>query len=771
MIYLGQSLRRVEDHRLLTGQSQFVDDMTLPGMLHAVVLRSPHAHAAILSIDVAPARRTIGVVSVVTASDLEHVAAHIPTRRNADADELNPPEHPVLARDKVCYVGQPVAIVVAQDPYVARDALELIQVDYAPLPAVIDPLKAMHPDTPIVHAELGSNIVLKVTSAGGDLAMAFAQADHIVRQHYQVQRLAPVPMETRGVVADYQPQNDRLTVWDSTQNPHGMKPRLAQLLGRSESSLRVVTPDVGGGFGEKGCLFPEEVAISYLATHLGRPIKWIENRRENQLAFHGRGHTVDMEAAAKNDGTLLGMRVQIVADLGAYFLLSTPTVPVSTSHRLTGPYTTPAMRVEVHGVVTNKPPTGAYRGAGGPEAAFCMERTIDLIAQDLHLDPAEVRRKNLIPSHAFPYCTPTGITYDSGQYEQALDRALELSDYATWRERSRQQGPTQESRIGVGLATVVKGTGARTPNLAEHARVIIDPPGRIRVYTGISPHGQGSETTFAQIVADELGVTPADVHVLHGDTDDLPAGGGTSGSRGLIAGSSAVHVVLQKARQHLMLIATHLLDCRPEDVVFADGRVYNRHHPERDVPFSHITAAAYDKTLLPPALELGLDFSGSHTLPASPYAFGAHVAVVEVSQETGAIRLLHYVAVHDAGRIVNPLLAAGQVHGSVVQGIGQALLEGMVYSPEGQPLTGSLLDYAIPRASQLPALTLDTLETLSPLTPLGVKGIGELPTLAAPAAVANAVMDALSYRGIRHIDTPLTPEKIWQALQHAEKGA
>jgi carbon-monoxide dehydrogenase large subunit len=276
---------------------------------------------------------------------------------------------------------------------------------------------------------------------------------------------------------------------------------------------------------------------------------------------------------------------------------------------------------------------------------------------------------------------------------------------------------------------------------------------------------------LAQIVADAMGVTPADVHVLHGDTDDLPAGGGTSGSRGLIAGSSAVHVVLQKARQHLMLIATHLLDCRPEDVVFADGRVYNRHHPERDVPFSHITAAAYDKTLLPPALELGLDFSGSHTLPASPYAFGAHVAVVEVSLETGAIRLLHYVAVHDAGRIVNPLLAAGQVHGSVVQGIGQALLEGMVYSPEGQPLTGSLLDYAIPRASQLPALTLDTLETLSPLTPLGVKGIGELPTLAAPAAVANAVMDALSYRGIRHIDTPLTPEKIWQALQNAEKGA
>ncbi|WP_089722375.1 xanthine dehydrogenase family protein molybdopterin-binding subunit [Candidatus Entotheonella palauensis] len=771
MIYLGQSLRRFEDHHLLTGQSQFVDDMMLPDMLHAVVLRSPHAHAAITSMEVAAARQATGVVSVVTALDLEHVAAHIPTRRNADADELSPPEHPVLASDKVCYVGQPIAIVVAESLSAARDALELIEVDYAPLPVVVDPLLATHPDTPVVHAELGTNRVLQVTSAGGDLAAAFAQADHVVRQQYQVQRLAPAPMETRGLVADYQAQDDRLTVWDSTQNPHGMKPRLAQLLGRPERSIRVVTPDVGGGFGEKGCLFPEEVAIAYLATRLERPVKWVETRQENQLAFHGRGHIVEVEAAAQSDGTLLGLRVHIVADLGAYFLLSTPTVPVSTSHRLTGPYTTPAMCIEVHGVVTNKPPTGAYRGAGGPEAAFCMERTIDLIAQELNLDPAEVRRKNLIPPDAFPYTTPTGIMYDSGQYEQALDRALELSDYATWRSRSRQQVLTQEPLIGVGLATVVKGTGARTPNLAEHARVIIEPSGRVLLHLGISPHGQGSETTFAQIVADELGVRPADVQVLHGDTDDLPGGGGTSGSRGLIAGSSAAHVVLQEARQRLILIATHLLDCRPEDVVFQDGEVYDRHHPERSVPFSRIAAMAHDEAQLPPGVERGLDFSGSHTLPASPYAFAAHVAVVEVSPETGAIRLLNYVAVHDAGRIVNPLLAAGQVQGSIVQGIGQALLEGMIYSPEGQPLTGTLSDYAVPRAIHIPELTLDTLETLSPLTPLGVKGIGELPTLAAPAAVANAVMDALSHWGIRHIDTPLTPAKIWQALQEAGERA
>ena len=767
MPYVGQSLKRFEDHRLLTGQGQFLDDLTFPGLLHAVVLRSPHAHAVLTSLEVMAARQAPGVVAVVTATDLEHIAAHIPTRRTVDADALRPPEHPVLARDKVCYVGQPVAIVVARDPYVARDAVEVIAVHYAPLPAVIDPLTAMHPDTPVVHADLGTNGVLHVTSRGGDLEAAFAQADLVVRQQYQVQRLAPAPMETRGVVADYHPHDDRLTVWDSTQNPHGMKPRLAQVLGRPASSIRVVTPDVGGGFGQKGCLFPEEVAIAALAIRLGRPVKWVEERWENQLAFHGRGHTVDVEAAVHHDGTLLGLRVHIVADLGAYFLLSTPTVPVSTSHRLTGPYTTPAMRIAVQGVVTNKPPTGAYRGAGGPEAAFCMERTLDLIARDLHLDPAAVRRKNLIPPDAFPYRTPTGITYDSGRYAQAFERALALSDYTTWRARARQQEPTHAPRIGVGVATVVKGTGARTPNLEEHARVRIEPTGHVRVYTGISPHGQGSETTLAQIAADALGVTPAEVQVLHGDTDDLPAGGGTSGSRGLIAGSSAIHGVLQEARQTLLVLATHLLDCRPEEVVFQDGRVYAHPHPERHLPFARLAAAAYDEAQVPPGVARGLDFGGSHTLPASPYAFGAHVAVVEVAPETGAIRLLHYVAVHDAGRIVNPLLAAGQVHGSIVQGIGQALLEGMVYSPEGQPLTGTLVDYVLPRALHIPALTLDTLETLSPLTPLGVKGLGELPTLAAPAAVANAVMDALAPWGVRHIDTPLTAAKVWHALQAA----
>jgi len=768
VVYTGQSVKRFEDPRLLTGQGAFLDDVKLPGMLHAAVLRSPHAHARITAIDTTAARHVPGVVRVITAADLEGVVEPVPTRRETEAEALQPPVHPVLARDKVCYTGQPIAIVVAQDPYLVRDALALMQVEYAPLPPVIDPLEATQADAPIVHPELGTNIVLRTLNAGGDFAAALAQAEHVVLQRYRVQRLAPAPLETRGVVAHYQPQDDLLTVWDSTQHPHEVRDQLARVLHRPEHSVRVVAPDVGGGFGEKGGLYSEEIAMSYLAILLGRPVKWVEERWENMLAFHGRGHTVDVEAAVKRDGTLLGLRVQIVADLGAYFLLSTPTVPILTSHRLSGPYHIPAMHVEVRGVITNKPPTGAYRGAGGPEAAFCLERTVDLIARDLQLDPAEVRRRNFIPPEAFPYETPTGLTYDSGEYEKALDRALKLSDYYRWRAHSRQQGHSGAPLVGVGLATVVKGSGGRVPRLTDYARVIIEPSGHITVHTGVSPHGQGSATTFAQVVADELGVTPADVRVVHSDTAIVPMGGGTAASRGLIAGGSALYVVLQEARQKLALLASHLLDCPVQDVCFQDSRACPRHDPEHHVPFPRLAAAAYNDTLLPPGVEPGLDFRGTHTLRTSPYAFGAHVAVVEVSQETGAVSVLHYVAVHDAGRIINPLLAAGQVHGGIAQGLGQALLEGMIYSPEGQPLTGTLLDYALPRASTTPAFTLDTLETLSPLTPLGAKGIGELPTLAAPVAIANAVMDALSHVGVRHIDTPLTPEKIWHALQGKE---
>ncbi|MCH8226331.1 MAG: xanthine dehydrogenase family protein molybdopterin-binding subunit, partial [Chloroflexi bacterium] len=684
MTYSGQSLKRFEDYQLLTGQGSFVDDIKLPGMLHALVLRSPHAHARIRSINTTDALSLPGVAVVITAADIEGAISDPPARREQEGHDNRAPEHPVLAKDKVCYVGQPVAVVVADDLRQAREALDLIQVDYEALPAIIDPLEATGEDALVIHQEMDTNVAMRVSHTGGDLEAAFAQADHVVRQQYQVQRLAPAPMETRGLVADYQPREDLLTVWDSTQHPHSVKDRLARLLNRPEGKLRVIAPDVGGGFGEKGSFFPEEVAIPYLSMLLERPVKWVEDREENMLAFHGRGHSVDMEVAVKSDGTILGMRVNIVSDLGAYFMAGTTTVPLLTSYRLVGPYRTPAARVELLGVLTNKPRTGPYRGAGGPEAAFCMERTIDLIAQDLDLDPAEVRSRNFITPESFPYDTPTGLTYDSGNYAQALDRALELSDYHSWRAQTRQGRGDGQPLIGIGLATVVKGTGGRGANLTDHARVIVEPSGRVTVHTGVSPHGQGTATTFSQLVADELGVTPSDVQILYGDTDALPSGGGTSASRGLVAGGSAMFYPLQEARQKLNIIAAHLLHCPAEDVDFQEGRVFNRNNPGQDMPFSHVAAAAHSEELLPPGVTPGVDISGSHTIPLSPYAFGAHVAVVEVSPDTGAVKILKYVAVHDAGRIINPMLAEGQVQGAVAQGIGQALMEGMTYTSEGQ---------------------------------------------------------------------------------------
>src|SRR5262245_39572524 len=570
MSYTGQPLKRLEDPRLLTGHGSFVDDIQLPDMLYASVLRSPHAHARLKSIDVEAARRLPGVVAVLTGADIAGALGNLPTRAMEgewQVEAMHAPEQPVLARDKVCYVGQPVAVVVGKDRYVARDAVDLIEVDYEPLPPLIDPLDAAREDSHPIHAQIGTNIALRIRHdrQGEDLDAAFAQADRIIQQRYEVQRLAPVPLETRGLVAHYQPEEGLLTIWASTQGPHRVRRQLGRLLNRPESQIRVIAPDVGGGFGEKGGVFPEDAAIAYLAVTLGRPIKWVADRQETMLGFHGRGHIVDVEAAVTHAGLLLGIRLRIVADAGAYFGNSTPGPPYRASHRIIGPYQTPAARIEVLGVITNKPPTGAYRGAGGPEAAFCMERTIDLIAQELGLDPAEVRRKNFIAPDAFPYETPTGLTYDSGNYEAVLDRALQLADYQRWRARARQRTCPDAPLIGVGLATVIKMFGGSGDSCVEDAWITIEPSGHIVARTGVSPHGQGSETAFAQIVADGLGVTPADVRVLHSDTAVVPSGGGTGSTRGTVVGGSALYVVAQQARQHLAHLRAAPLDCPPED--------------------------------------------------------------------------------------------------------------------------------------------------------------------------------------------------------------
>ena len=554
---------------------------------HAAVLRSPHAHARIRSIDASAARNLPGVVTVLTGADTAGVLNDVPTRAMAgdlSVDEMKLVEQPVLARGKVCYVGQPVAIVVARDRYQARDALEGILVDYEPITPVLDPMAAMRDDAIAIHQEVGTNLGLRVSHEGGDVAAAFAQADRVIQQRYHVQRLAPVPLETRGVAAHYQADEDLLTVWNSTQAPHRVRRYLAPLLKRSEDRIRVIAVDVGGGFGEKGCMFPEDVIVPYLALILGQPVKWVADRQENMLTFHGRGHTADVEAAVKRDGSILGLRVHIVADLGAYCLMSTALVPYLTSHRIAGPYKIPAISVEVRGIFTNKPPTGAYRGAGGPEAAFCTERTVDLIAHDLDLDPAEVRRKNFISPDAFPYTTPTGMTYDSGDYARGFERALELADYAHWRERTRQPRGSTEPLIGVGLATVVKASGAQGDYRTDSAQVRIAPTGHVIAYTGVSPHGQGSGTTFAQIVADELGVSPAEVEVQYGDTAMFPNGGGTGASRGLTVGGSALYVVLQEARRKLARIAAHQLQCTEEELVFQGGHILIAASPSKPWP-------------------------------------------------------------------------------------------------------------------------------------------------------------------------------------------
>ena len=764
MSYVGQPLKRFEDPRLLTGQGTFVDDLHVPDMLYAVVLRSVYAHARIHAIDASAARRLPGVVQVLTAPDLVGKVKDIPPRPTPELEGVSVPEHPVLARDKVCYVGQPVAVVVAHDRYLARDALDCIEVDYQSLPPVMDPWDAAQEGAMPIHEAFGSNVAMRIREGRGDVQAAFAQADAIIRGRYDVPRLSPAPMEGRGLLAQYQPEADLLTLWASTQVPHRLKNSVQWLLMRPPRQMRVIAPDVGGGFGQKVETWPEDIALSYLAMALGRPIKWVEERWENLLAYHGRGYSAEVEAAVKRDGSIQGMRFHIVADVGAYFLTATAGPPINAAHRVAGPYAIPTMEVECLGVLTNKPPTGPYRGAGGPEGAFFMERTIDLIAHELNLDPSEVRKRNFILPEDFPYRTATGLNYDSGDFLPAFERALELAEYDSFRQQQRAR-ESQQSLIGIGVATVVKASGGRGEMKTSQARISVEPTGLIKVYTEVSPHGQGTETTFAQIAADELGVRVEDVQVLHGDTDMLPAGQGTFASRGLTIGGSAVYVGLREARQKMARVAARFLECPSEAIVFQGGRVFDRRYPDQTLTFSQVAAAAYRAEGLPPGMEPGLECLVGFMLPENPFGFAAHIAVIEVDRATGEVQFLRYAAVHDCGRVINPTLLAGQVHGAIAQGIGPALTEAMIYSPDGQPLTGSLLDYAILSADEVPVIHLDVRQAPSPTNPLGVKGIGELPTVAAPVAVANAVMDALARCGICLLDLPLTAEKIWRAMQ------
>lgn len=764
--FVGARVRRREDPRLITGRATYVDDVRLPGTLHLAFLRSPYAHARIVRIDSSRARTAPGVVAVVTGAEVKDLAGPLPVASTQPGMRMVR-RYP-LAIDRVRHVGEPVAVVAATSREAARDALDLITVEYEPLPAVVEVEQALAPGAPRVHEEFPDNQAFVITHDGGDVERAFREADRVIALRLENQRVIPLPMEPRAVLAHR--QGDLLTVWLSTQIPHGARSYYAEIFGLPENQIRVIAPEVGGGFGAKADIYAEEVMTVALALKLGRPVKWTADRREEFVGMsHGRGQVDFVEAAVKNDGTVLGLRLRVLSDLGAYYQLFTAGIAPLTGLMAVGPYKIPNVHYEIVGVFTNKTPTDAYRGAGRPEATYLLERLMDVIARDLGLDPAEVRRRNLLEPHQFPYTTPTGAEYDSGNYRPTLERALAIVNYRQFREeqaRLRAQG----RYLGLGLSFYVEICGMG-PSKAmggqgwEQATVVVEKTGKVTVLAGISPHGQGQETTFAQIVADELGVTPEDVVVLHGDTAIVPKGVGTFGSRGLAVGGTALVMSLNKVKEKARQIAAHLLEAAVEDVVWENGRFVVRGVPGRGVTIQEIAAEAYDARRLPPGMEPGLTASSFFEPPNFTYPHGCHVAIVEVDPETGRVVLRRYVAVDDCGRVISPLLVEGQLHGGIAQGVAQALCEGVHYDESGQLITGSLMDYAVPTAHDLPAFELDRTETPTPVNPLGAKGVGEAGTIGSTPAVVNAVIDALAPFGVRHIDMPLTPEKIWRAIQ------
>ena len=762
----GKKIRRREDPRLITGTATYLDDIKMPGMHHACVVRSPHAAARIKSLNVKPALARPGVAAVFTGADVKDLG---PIPCGASLPGLRTPHHHILAQDRVYLVGHPVAVVVATDRYIAADAVDLIEVDYEVLPAVSDPEKALAPGAPAVHPQWPDNTAFTFHQEGGDITGAFAQADVVVKQRITSQRLIPTSMETRGVVADWHAGDKSLTLWSSTQIPHLLRTLLAGILGMPENHLRVITPEVGGGFGSKLNVYAEEALMAFVSMRIGKPVKWVESRRENFLCtIHGRGHVDYFELAARRDGTMLGLRLKLIQDLGAYHQLLTPAIPTLSVLMMPGLYKFKNISADIVGVFTNCTPTDAYRGAGRPEATHGIERMVDILAAELKMDPAELRRKNFVGKDEFPFQTATGLAYDSGNYALPLDTALAEIDYPALR-REQQQARASGKLMGIGLSTYGEicaiGPSPATPAGGwESATVKIEPSGKITVMTGASPHGQGEETTFAQIVADELGVDIDDVVVLHGDTAVVQYGIGTFGSRGTAIGGTALYYALQELKGKVKKFGAMLLEC--DDVALAGGKCVDE-RTGKSVPFAQVAAASYRAMKLPPNTQPGLVATYFWEPPNFTFPFGAHVVITDVDRETGQVSIRRYVAVDDCGKIINPLIVAGQVHGGVAQGLGQALWEQAVYDENGQLLSGELTDYALPRAHMMPWIESSHTETPSPVNPLGVKGVGEAGTIGCSPAVVNSVVDALSHLGVRHIDMPLTPEKVWKLIQGA----
>jgi aerobic carbon-monoxide dehydrogenase large subunit len=782
---IGAAVKRVEDPRLITGVARYLDDVQLPGLTHVAILRSPYAHAGIRGIDTSAAAAAPGVIGVVTGKDFAELNP-LPCAWQAGGVENKVATPRVLEVDKVTFTGAGVAAVVAESQQAAEDALGLIEVDWMPLDAVIDPLRATEEGAPRIHDGAPGNVCMDWECGDAQATeRGLAAADVVVEQRLVNQRLIPTAIEPRGAIGQHEPTTGQYTVWMTSQAPHVMRLLMtAFVFGIPETKMRCIAPQVGGGFGSKIFLYPEYVLVAALAKKIGRPVKWVESRRENYVATtHGRDHVTDLEVGAARDGTITALRVKSYANLGGILSTIAPGIPTTLYGRmLSGAYRIPAIHCRVVGVYTNTGMVDAYRGAGRPEATYVVERAVDLVARELDLDPVEVRRKNFISPDAFPY-DPVGIlnglTYDSGDYEKALERALEIVGYESF--RTEQEAARREGRyLGIGLSSYVEmcgvapsawiGTGGEGwgAGLWESANVRVHLTGKVVVTTGSQSHGQGHETTMGQVVAEELGVPLEDVTVEHSDTLGTPFGYGTYGSRSAAVGTVALFKATRRVKDKAKRLAAHMLEANVDDVDYEDGRAYVKGSPETGRTIQEIAAAAAVGYDLPAGEEPFLDETTYYDPPNCTFPFGTHVAVVEVDADTAEVTLRRYVAVDDVGRVINPLIVDGQVHGGIAQGVAQALWEGAVYDEDGQLLTSSLMEYAVPKANFFPSFEVDRTETPTDVNALGVKGAGETGTIASTPAVVNAVVDALAPLGIKHLDMPLTPERVWRAMREAQ---
>jgi carbon-monoxide dehydrogenase large subunit len=766
--WIGRPLKRYEDIELLQGKRQFVADINRPNLLYAFFVRSPYANARIKRILTDIAHTVEGVVAIITGEDIAQEARPLSSFARLGDSPVKPVPHPVLARDRVRYVGEPVAVILAESPHAAEDAGTSVAFEAEIFTATADPLRALKTDSALVHEDLGTNLALEFQLEGGEIARAFAEADLVVSHEFHVPRVAASPIEPRGCIAEYDSNTGMLTMWSSTQVPHRLRSELSNCLGMEEAMLHVIAPEVGGAFGSKSAIYPEEVAVALLAKKFGRPVKWVEERRENLVAAaQGRGQFASYQVAVRKDGTLLALSGEIVADLGAYFLFTTCVAPVLTSLMATGPYRIPNVAIKLQGVFTNKVPLGTYRGAGRPEAIYYLERMLDIIASRLELDPVELRRRNLIPSDSFPYTSATGVIYDSGNYERALDRGLEIFDYKGQRQYQRALREHEGSRsVGIGTCVYVELSGGIP--LREGAKVALESDGRMTVSVGVAPQGQGLETTFRQIVAEELGIPPESITVRYKDSAIIPSGVGTFASRSLALGGSAIYLALRELKDKTKLAAAEALHAPPEALQFGHAGWTHRD-----------TGAGISLKELAQKIESGpgavanqIRFEVEKTFEPAGFttSFGVHIAMVEIDGDSKEVKVLKYVAVDDCGTVINPIIVDGQVQGGVLQGISEGLWEQVVYDDAGTPLTGSLLSYAMPTAKGLPRIVVERTETPTQLNPLGAKGIGEAGATGAFAAVVNAVIDALRPHGVEHIDCPVLPEKIWNALRPTPQG-